>query len=78
MSLYNDYSVQLLSQQRIRDFRAEAANDRLVRIATGGHSPWWRRLFTPPARSVPVTAGVAPSRGTTGRGLGQLVHRVAR
>lgn len=45
MSLNNDYIIQTLSDQKVRELHAQAANDRLVRIATGGRLPWWRRLL---------------------------------
>ena len=45
MSLTNDYTVQLLAVQKGIELRAEADNDRLVRIALAGRQPWWRRLF---------------------------------
>ena len=40
----NDYSISILTEQRRQDFMAEAANDRLARIATSGRPSWWRRL----------------------------------
>ena len=40
----NDYMFSILAEQRRQDFAAEAANDRLVRIATAGRTPWWRQL----------------------------------
>ena len=40
----SDYTFSILAYQRRQDFAAEAANDRLVRIATAGRAPWWRRL----------------------------------
>ena len=39
-----DYSTTILAEQRRQDFAAEAANDRLARIATAGRTPWWLRL----------------------------------
>lgn len=35
MSLINDYSIQYLAGQRLTEFQAEAAADRLARIAVG-------------------------------------------
>ena len=40
----NDYSIAILAEQRRQDFAAEAANDRLARIATAGRTSWWVRL----------------------------------
>jgi hypothetical protein len=46
MSYFNDYSVKIMADQRQRDFQAEAANERLARIARAGHQVWWRRLLS--------------------------------
>ena len=40
----NDYAISILAEQRRQEFAAEAANDRLARIATTDRTPWWRRL----------------------------------
>jgi hypothetical protein len=40
----SDYSFSIIAEQRRQDFAGEAANDRLVRIASAGRTPWWRRL----------------------------------
>ena len=40
----NDYTFSILAEQRRQEFAAEAANDRLARIATADRTPWWRRL----------------------------------
>ncbi|HEX8488098.1 MAG TPA: hypothetical protein VF642_06105 [Propionibacteriaceae bacterium] len=43
MSLNNDYTIQLWSQQRHQELMAAAANDRLASIAMSGRGPrWWR------------------------------------
>jgi hypothetical protein len=53
MSLNNDYMMNIVAKQRLRDLHDEAAHDRLVRIALGdrrldaGRLPWWRRLMAP-------------------------------
>ena len=39
-----DYSISILAEQRRQDFMAEAANERLARIATADRTQWWRRL----------------------------------
>ena len=39
-----DYTIHVLAEQRRQDFAAEAANDRLARLATADRTPWWRRL----------------------------------
>ena len=40
----NDYTLSILTEQRRQDFMAEAANDRLVKLATADRTPWWRRV----------------------------------
>jgi hypothetical protein len=52
MSLNNDYVIQALTNQRVNELHAQAANDRLARIATEGRVPWWRRLLHDSAPSV--------------------------
>jgi hypothetical protein len=69
MSIINDYSVKIIAEQRQRDFQAEAANERLARVALGERQVWWRRLrrtFAPAATTSPVTArtGSTASRAT--------------
>ncbi len=39
-----DYTYSILAEQRRQDFAAEAANDRLARIATADRTSWWHRL----------------------------------
>jgi len=55
MSYFNNYSVKIMADQRQRDFRAEAANERLARIARNGHQAWWQRLLS--RTDAPATAG---------------------
>ena len=40
----NDYSIAILAEQRRQDFAAEAANDRLARIASADRPSWWHRM----------------------------------
>jgi hypothetical protein len=40
----NDYSIAILAEQRRQDLAAEAANDRLARLATADRPSWWLRL----------------------------------
>ena len=42
--MINDYTYSVLAEQRRQDFAAEAANDRLARLATADRTPWWHRL----------------------------------
>jgi hypothetical protein len=55
MSYFNDYSVKIVADQRQRDFQAEAANERLARIARNGRQVWWRRLLS--RTDAPAAAG---------------------
>jgi hypothetical protein len=51
----NDYSYSIIAEQRRQEFAAEAAHDRLVRIATADRTPWWRRLANIHIRKSPLT-----------------------
>jgi hypothetical protein len=44
MTTMNDYTFQIMTKQRHDDFSAEAANDRLVRIATSGRPTLRQRI----------------------------------
>jgi len=51
----NDYSMSILIEQRRQDLMAEAANERLAKLATADRTPWWRRVrhvLTPVSRHV--------------------------
>jgi hypothetical protein len=73
MSLNSDYAMQIIVNQKVRDYHHEAAQDRLARLALEGRKPWWRRLMLPiegfgrgaGARSAPSAA-----RASSGRSLG--------
>jgi hypothetical protein len=41
--MINDYSMTILTEQRRQDLMAEAANERLAKLATADRTPWWRR-----------------------------------
>ena len=60
MSYFNEYAVKIMADQRQRDFQAEAANDRLARIARNGHQVWWRRLLS--HAGAPAAANTATRR----------------
>ena len=67
MSYINDYTVKIMADQRQRDFQAEAANERLARIARNGHQVWWRRLLSrtdAPAAASTVTRPTRQTRQT--------------
>jgi hypothetical protein len=57
----NDYAFSIIAEQRRQEFAAEAANDRLARIATAGRTPWWRRL----AHTLTWSGTQVQARGTT-------------
>ncbi len=42
--MINDYTVQVLTEQRRQDFTSEAANHHLARLATADRPSWWHRL----------------------------------
>lgn len=74
MSLNNDYIIQTLTTQRVSELHAQAANDRLARIATQGRLPWWRRLLHNSAPSAPssrVQANGVQANGVQANGVGR-------
>ena len=79
MSTMNDYTFQILAQQRHDDFLAEAANDRLVRIATSGPS---ELAAADPRRFQPHGCGAAEPHLAAGPGplssTRPTVQKVAR
>ena len=50
----NDYSFQIIANQHRQDLYAEAANDRLARLATADRAPLWRRILHRHAEAVSV------------------------
>jgi hypothetical protein len=48
----NDYSFQIIADQHRQDLYAEAANDRLARLATADRTPLWRRILHRHAEAV--------------------------
>ena len=50
----NDYSFQIIADQRRQDLFAEVENDRLARLATADHAPLWRRILHRHADAVSV------------------------
>lgn len=66
MSLNNDYIISALTNQRVSELHAQAANDRLARIATQGRLPWWRRLLHDSAPSAPSSRVQANGVQATG------------
>jgi hypothetical protein len=68
MNINSDYTISILAEQRRADLMAEAAQDRLAKLAHEGHTPTWRRLL---AR----VHGGAEGRRSHALATGQ--HRVA-
>jgi hypothetical protein len=58
MSLINDYSVQILTDQRERDLADLAFRDPHARRALNRQGTWWNRLLSRPERT-----SVATKRG---------------
>ena len=46
MSIMNDYTYQVLNDQRERELAELAANNRRVRLALSGRVSWWRRVLS--------------------------------
>jgi hypothetical protein len=64
MSYINDYTVKIMADQRQRDFLAEAANERLARIARNGHQVWWRRLLSGAEAPAGASTATRPTKQT--------------
>jgi hypothetical protein len=56
MSLINDYTHQLLADQRERDFARLAEHNRQVRLALSGRVSWWRRLLARRKQRIKIAA----------------------
>ena len=56
MTLYNDYTHQLLTDQRERELARMAEQNRLVRQALNGRVSWWRRLLAHLRRKQRISA----------------------
>jgi hypothetical protein len=62
MSLINDYTHQLLTDQRERELARLAERNRHVRLALSGRVSWWRRsLVRLKQRIVPMIMSVVRS-----------------
>jgi hypothetical protein len=73
MHLINDYSQQVLTDQRERDVARLAEHNWQVRLALSNRVRWWRRLFARPKQRI----GRAQRR-TAQRGTAMPKRRVAR
>jgi hypothetical protein len=72
MSLINDYSYQVMTDQRERDLARLAENNRRVRLALSGRVSLWRRLQARREQRI-STVGRRPEE----RGMATPQHRVA-
>ena len=58
----NDYTYSIITEQHRQDLLAEAANDRLAKLATAERTPWWRRAGQ---ALIPVGSQVLTPRHST-------------
>ena len=72
MSLINDYTYQVLTDQNERDIARLAEHNRQVRLALSGRVGWWRRLMARREQRI-HTATEHP----VDRGMATPQHRVA-
>jgi hypothetical protein len=73
MTLINDYTYQVMTDQRKRDFARVAENDTRVRLALSGRQSWLRRVLS---RRGQRRIAIAASRSEN-RGMATPQHRVA-
>ena len=72
MSLMNDYTYQVLTDQNERDIARLAEHNRQVRLALSGRTSWWRRVSARRQQRI-HTATEHP----VNRGMATPQHRVA-
>ena len=72
MSLINDYSYQVMTDQRERDLARLAERNRRVRLALSGRVSFWQRLRARREQRI-STVGQRPEN----RGMATPQHRVA-
>jgi hypothetical protein len=73
MSLINDYTYQVMTDQRERDFARLAENNRRVRLALSGRESWLRRMLSRRGQRRIAIAAPHPEN----RGMATPQHRVA-
>jgi hypothetical protein len=73
MSLINDYTYQVMTDQRERDLARLAEQNWQIRQALNGRESWWRRMLS--RRGQRRIAIAAP--GPENRGMATPQHRVA-
>jgi hypothetical protein len=72
MSMINDYSYQVMTDQRERDLARLAEHNRQVRLALSGRVSWWRKMLARREQRI-STATQRPEQ----RGMATPQHRVA-
>ena len=72
MSLINDYTYQVMTDQRERDFARLAENNRRVRLALSGRVSWWQRRLARRKQRIAIAAPRPENRG-----MATPQHRVA-
>jgi hypothetical protein len=50
MSFTSEYAIGIMAAQRQKELQAEAAQERLARIARGDEASFWQRLFVSTSR----------------------------
>ena len=73
MTLINDYTYQVMTDQRERDFARLAENNRRVRLALSGRESWLRRILSRRGQRRIAIAAERPEQ----RGMATPQHRVA-
>jgi hypothetical protein len=73
MTLINDYTYQVMTDQRERDLARRAAHNTQVRLALSGRESWWRRMLSRRGQRRIAIAAERPEQ----RGMATPQHRVA-
>jgi uncharacterized protein YciI len=76
MSLINDYTHLVLTDQRERELAHLAEHNRQVRLAMSGRVSWWRRLQARRQERISIAAQHS-SQHSSQRGTVAPQHRVA-
>ena len=75
MTLINDYTHQVLTDQQERDLARQAEHSRQVRLALSGRVSWWRRLLA--RRNERNERIHTAAENAEHRGMATPQHRVA-
>ena len=73
MTLINDYTYQVMTDQRERDMARLAEHNMHVRLALSGRESWWRRMLSRRGQRRIAVAAPRPEN----RGMATPQHRVA-